>query len=169
LWSLCRDRDNRGGQNARPLDREVQTMQWWTWFVLGTLLLAIELFAIDAQFFLIFIGAAAIVVGLIGMLGIQLPGWLQWLLFAALAVAAMATMRRQIYAKLRKRPHSTVDSDVHQLVRVTEELEPGKSTRIEYRGTSWTALNVGQAAIPAGAEVRIESVDGLTLHIRSTH
>ena len=46
-------------------------MQWWTWFVLGTLLLAIELFAIDAQFFLIFIGAAAIVVGLIGMLGID--------------------------------------------------------------------------------------------------
>ena len=144
-------------------------MQWWTWFVLGTLLLGIELFAIDAQFFLIFIGAAAIVVGLIGMLGIELPGWLQWLLFAALAVAAMATMRRQIYAKLRKRPHSTVDSDVHQLVRVPEELEPGKSTRIEYRGASWTALNVGKAAIPAGAEVRIESVDGLPLHIRGTH
>ena len=80
-------------------------MQWWTWFVLGTLLLAIELFAIDAQFFLIFIGAAAIVVGLIGMLGINLPVWLQWLLFAALAVAAVVTMRKQIYAKLRNRPH----------------------------------------------------------------
>ena len=144
-------------------------MQWWTWFVLGTLLLAIELFAIDAQFFLIFIGAAAIVVGLIGMLGIQLPGWLQWLLFAALAVAAVVTMRKQIYAKLKNRPHGKVDGDIHQLVRLPEALEPGKTTRVEYRGASWTALNVGKNAIPAGEEGRIESVDGLTLHVRGVH
>jgi membrane protein implicated in regulation of membrane protease activity len=141
-------------------------MIWWKWFVIGMLLLGIELFAVDAQFFLIFIGAAAIVVGLIGMLGIDLPSWLQWLLFAALAVAAMVTMRKQIYARLRNRPHGRVDGDVHQLVRVPEELEPGKSTRVEYRGTSWTALNVGKNAIPAGQEVKIESVDGLTLHVR---
>jgi membrane protein implicated in regulation of membrane protease activity len=142
-------------------------MQWWTWFVLGTLLLAVELFAIDAQFFLIFIGAAAIVVGLIGMLGINLPVWLQWVLFAALAVAAVATMRKQIYAKLRSRPMASVDTDVNKRVRIPEELAPGKSTRIEYRGTAWTALNVGKHAIPAGEEARIESVDGLTLHVRS--
>ena len=142
-------------------------MQWWTWFVLGTLLLAVELFAIDAQFFLIFIGAAAIVVGLIGMLGINLPVWLQWVLFAALAIAAVATMRKQIYAKLRSRPMASVDTDVNKRVRIPEELAPGKSTRVDYRGTAWTALNVGKHAIPAGEEVRIESVDGLTLHVRS--
>ena len=142
-------------------------MQWWTWFVLGTLLLAVELFAIDAQFFLIFIGAAAIVVGLIGMAGIYLPVWLQWVLFAALAIAGVATMRRQIYAKLRSRPHATVDGDVNQRVLIPQELEPGKSTRVDYRGSPWTALNVGKHPIPAGQEVRIESVDGLTLHVRS--
>jgi len=142
-------------------------MQWWTWFVLGTLLLAIELFAIDAQFFLIFIGAAAIVVGLIGMLGINLPVWLQWVLFAVLAIAAVATMRRQIYAKLRNRPMASVDTDVNKRVRIPEELAPGKSTRVEYRGTGWTVTNVGPQAIPAGQEARIDSVDGLTLRVRS--
>ena len=142
-------------------------MQWWTWFVLGTLLLAIELFAIDAQFFLIFIGAAAIVVGLVGMLGINLPVGLQWLLFAGLSIAAVATMRRQIYAKLRSRPMANVDTDVNQRVRIPEELAPGKSARVEYRGTGWTVLNVGKHPIPAGQEARIESVDGLTLHVRS--
>jgi len=142
-------------------------MIWWKWFVIGTLLLGIELFAIDAQFFLIFIGAAAIVVGLVGMLGIDLPAWLQWVLFAALAVAAMLTLRKQIYAKLRKQPLGKVDSDVHQLVRIPEQLAPGQSTRVEYRGTAWTALNIGKNAIPAGEQVRIESVDGLTLHVRT--
>jgi hypothetical protein len=141
-------------------------MQWWTWFVLGTLLLAIELFAIDAQFFLIFVGAAAIVVGLIGMLGINLPVWLQWLVFAALSVVAVATMRKQIYAKLRSRATASVDTDVNKRVRIPEELAPGKSMRVEYRGTGWTALNVGNNAIAAGEEVRIESVDGLTLRVR---
>jgi len=141
-------------------------MIWWKWFVIGTLLLGIELFAIDAQFFLIFIGAAAIVVGLVGMLGVDLPPWLQWLTFAALAVAALVTMRKQIYGKLRNRPQATVDGDVNQRIRIPEELAPGKSTRVEYRGTGWTALNVGQQPIPAGGEVRIESVDGLTLRVR---
>src|SRR5262252_5575014 len=135
-------------------------MIWWKWFVIGTVLLGIELFAIDAQFFLIFIGAAAIVVGLIGMLGIDLPPWLQWILFAALAVAGVVTMRKQIYAALRNRPLEKVNTDVNQIVRIPEDLAPGKSTRVEYRGTAWTALNVGKQAIPAGEDVRIESVDG---------
>jgi membrane protein implicated in regulation of membrane protease activity len=141
-------------------------MAWWTWIIVGTLLLAVELFAVDAQFFLIFLGAGAIVVGLIGMLGIDLPVWLQWLLFAGLSIAAMLTVRRQLYTALRSRPLGKVDGDANQRVRIPEELAPGKSTRVEYRGSGWTALNVGERLIPAGEEVRIESVEGLTLHVR---
>jgi membrane protein implicated in regulation of membrane protease activity len=140
-------------------------MAWWSWIILGTLLLGAELFAVDAQFYLIFIGAGAIVVGLVGMLGIDLPVWLQWLLFAGLSIAAMLTIRKQLYSSL-KRPLAHVDGDVHQLVRIPEELEPGKSTRVEYRGSGWTALNVGKNPIPAGHEVKIEAVDGLTLRVR---
>jgi membrane protein implicated in regulation of membrane protease activity len=141
-------------------------MAWWYWIIVGTVLLGLELFAVDAQFFLIFIGAGAIVVGLIGMLGIDLPVWTQWLLFAALSIVAMLTIRRQLYAALRKRPLATVDGDANQRVRIPEELAPGKSMRIEYRGSGWTAINVGERLIPAGEEVRIEAVDGLTLRVR---
>jgi membrane protein implicated in regulation of membrane protease activity len=141
-------------------------MAWWSWVILGAVLLGIELFAVDAQFFLIFLGAGAIVVGLIGMLGIDLPVWLQWLLFAGLSIAAMLTVRRQLYTALRSRPLGKVDGDANQRVRIPEELAPGKSTRVEYRGSGWTALNVGERLIPAGEEVRIESVEGLTLHVR---
>jgi membrane protein implicated in regulation of membrane protease activity len=141
-------------------------MAWYSWIIIGTLLLGVELFAVDAQFFLIFIGAGAIVVGLIGMLGIDLPEWLQWLLFAVLSIAAMLTLRRELYAKLRQRPLGKVDTDVDHRVLIPQELQPGKSMRVEYRGSGWTALNVGERAIPAGEEVRIESVDGLTLRVR---
>jgi membrane protein implicated in regulation of membrane protease activity len=141
-------------------------MAWWAWIIIGALLLGLELFAIDAQFFLVFIGAGAIVVGLIGMIGIDLPVWAQWLLFAGLSLAAMFTIRRQVYAALHRRPLAKVDGDANQRVRVFEELLPGKSARIEYRGSGWTALNVGERPIAAGEEVRIESVDGLTLRVR---
>jgi len=141
-------------------------MSWWGWCIIGTLLLAAELFAVDAQFYLIFIGLGAIVVGLIGLVGIDLPDWAQWMTFAVLSVAAMLTVRRYLYEKLRRRATGVVDSDVAQRVRITEELAPGKSLRVEYRGTGWTALNVGDRLIPAGEEVRIESVDGLTLRVR---
>ena len=41
-------------------------MIWWQWFVLGALLLGAEI-AIDAEFYLVFLGISAIVVGLIGL------------------------------------------------------------------------------------------------------
>jgi membrane protein implicated in regulation of membrane protease activity len=73
-----------------------ETMTWWGWMVIGALLLAAELFAVDAQFYLIFIGIGAVVVGLFGLLGIDLPMWAQWLLFAVISLTAMFTIRRQL-------------------------------------------------------------------------
>jgi membrane protein implicated in regulation of membrane protease activity len=142
-------------------------MAWWSWCVLGTALLGIELFAVDAQFYLVFVGLGAIVVGLVGLLGIDLPVWTQWLLFAVLSLVAMFTIRRQLHQRLLQRPLAKMSGDVDQRIVVAEELAPGKSCRIEYRGSGWTAINVGRETIPAGSDARIDAVDGLTLHVRA--
>ncbi len=142
-------------------------MAWWGWCTIGVLLLGAELFAVDAQFYLIFVGAGALIVGAIGLIGIELPQWGQWLLFAALSITAMVTLRGELYEKLRNRPLAKVSSDVDQRVVVAEELAPGKSCRVEYRGSGWTAINTGDRAIPAGGDARIEAVDGVTLHVRA--
>ena len=44
-------------------------MTWWTWMILGGVLLGAELLAIDAQFYLVFLGISSALVGLAGMLG----------------------------------------------------------------------------------------------------
>ena len=141
-------------------------MVWWSWGILGFALLGLELFAIDAQFYLVFAGVAAVVVGLVGLVGIDLPEWAQWVAFAVLSLATMFTIRGHIYELVNK-TSGKISTDIHQLVVIGQALEPGKSCRIEYRGSGWTAVNVGKAAIAAGSEARIESIDGLSLHVRS--
>jgi membrane protein implicated in regulation of membrane protease activity len=142
-------------------------MAWWGWCIFGTVLLGLELLAVDAQFYLVFAGLAAIVVGLLGLFGLDLPVVIQWMSFAVLAVAAMFTLRRPIYARLMNKPFANVDTDIDRHVVLTQELPPGKTCRIEYRGSGWTAINVGEQAIPPGGTARIDSIDGVTLHVRA--
>jgi membrane protein implicated in regulation of membrane protease activity len=143
-------------------------MPWWAWIVLGIGLLGVEMFVIDAQFYLVFIGLSAAIVGLLGLFGVDLPGWAQWLIFSALAIVAMLTFRRRLYELVRKRSgHVEERLTVGDRVLVSARLEPGQSGRVEYRGSSWTARNDGTLPIEAGREAVIERVDGLTLHVKA--
>jgi inner membrane protein len=142
-------------------------MAWWAWCILGAVVIGIELLAVDAQFYLVFAGLAAVTVGLLGLVGLELPLAGQWLLFAVLSVGAMFTLRRPIYAKLMNRPFSNVSTDLDQRVVLAQELAPGKSCRIEYRGSGWTAMNIGDQSIPPGGAARIDSIDGVTLRVRA--
>jgi inner membrane protein len=47
-----------------------------------------------------------------------------------------------------------------------ELLAPGAVGRVELRGTSWSARNVGDVTLEPGSRVRVERVDGLTLQVR---
>jgi len=103
----------------------------------------------------------------LGLVGLDLPTWAQWSAFAVLAVATMFTVRRQIYLKLMNKPMGNVSTDVDQRIVLKQELAPGKSCRIEYRGSGWTAINVGERAIAAGDFARIDSIAGVTLNVRA--
>jgi len=136
--------------------------------VLGIGLLGVEMFVIDAQFYLVFIGLSAAIVGLLGLFGVDLPNWAQWLVFSGLAVAAMLGFRRRLYELVRNRSgHVEERLTVGDRVLVPARLEPGQSGRVEYRGTSWTARNTGDSAIDAGREAVIAEVSGLTLHVKA--
>ena len=125
-------------------------MSWWAWLVVAVGLLAIEMFAIDAQFYLVFIGVAAAIVGLARLLGVILPVWAQWLGFASLSLIAMGAFRGRVYALVRSRT-GTVDGAVTHgdHVLVPARLPPNESCRVEYRGSTWTARNIGRHASQA--------------------
>ncbi|MGD8323860.1 MAG: NfeD family protein [Gammaproteobacteria bacterium] len=142
-------------------------MQWWTWMIFGIALLATELLAIDAQFYLVFLGAGALVVGLSMLLGLDLPVWLQWVTFAIVSLVFMVTIRRKLYEKLRLAPQKIGPEAVGQTIQINDELVPGGSCRAEFRGTTWKAVNVDKVTLPAGSTARIDLIDGLTLHVRA--
>lgn len=143
-------------------------MPWWGWLVIGIGLLGVEMFVIDAQFFLVFLGASAAIVGLIGLTGIELPESAQWLIFAGLAIVAMVAFRRRIYALVKNRSgHVEERLTLGDRVVVPALLDVDQTCRVEYRGSSWTARNVDVQPIEAGHEAIITHIDGLTLHVRA--
>jgi membrane protein implicated in regulation of membrane protease activity len=140
-------------------------MTWWTWMILGALFLGAELLAVDAQFYLVFLGISAALVGLADLLGIAVDEWVQWVAFAVLALVFMVTFRRSLYLKIRGAGDSYPESMSGESVKVTSDLAPGADMRIKYRGTEWTVLNAGSVEISSGTRAKIVNVDGLTLHI----
>lgn len=141
-------------------------MTWWAWLVLGAFLFGAELFAIDAQFYLIFLGVSAAIVGLLSSAGVVMPEWAQWLTFALLSLLSMVTFRKSIYAKIRGDVAGFKEGLAGEYVVVKHDLAPGEQNRTSFRGSEWTVLNAGDVSIAAGERAIILRSEGLTLHIR---
>lgn len=138
-------------------------MEWWAWIAVGAILLGSELGFVDAQFYLVFVGAAALLVGVLDLAGLLPAVWMQWLLFALLAIFSMVAFRRRIYERMRRKLPDMKQGPVGETVVLPAALPPGETCRLEYCGSSWNAVNGGKSAIAAGQRARIARVNGLTL------
>jgi membrane protein implicated in regulation of membrane protease activity len=135
--------------------------------IIGALLLGSELLGVEAAFYLVFIGVAAMITGLIELAGAGLEAWMQWILFSVIAVVLMLLFRKKLYAKLRGDGAGYQTGPAGEIVTVGEALAPGQSGRMSYRGTDWTIINDSGEAFAAGQRVRISRVDGLKLNLDS--
>ncbi len=138
-------------------------MQWWAWIAVGAILLGSELAFVDAQFYLVFIGMSALIVGFLQVIGADLAVWLQWCIFAVLAFGSMVTFRRRIYQHLRRNLPVMKQGPAGESVVMPAALAPGCTCRLEFRGSSWSVINGGSSVIGEGARARIDRVEGLTL------
>ena len=142
-------------------------MTWWSWMIFGAVLLGAELFAIDAQFYLVFLGVSAALVGLAGLAGLAMPEWAQWLAFAILALVFMFTFRQSLYKKLRAGAQGFSNSLSGESIKIAVNIAPGDDARIQHRGSEWTAKNIGETEISSGSDAIVVEVHGLTLHVRA--
>jgi inner membrane protein len=140
-------------------------MQWWHWAVLGLVLGLLEL-ATPGGFFILFFGIGAMLVALLSLFGIAGPLWVQWVLFGAFSVVTLFFFRDPLLRRMRAAEHTgPIDQLTSDIAVVKEDIAPGEVGRAELRGTSWSARNVGAAALHRGQRCSVRKVDGLTLHI----
>lgn len=142
-------------------------MAWWVWAVAGVLLLGTELF-VPLDFFVFFLGVAAL--GVSASVALGLAGTLsnQLLLFSVLAVVATVALRTPIVRRLRRAQDLGVGIEtlIGETALLREVLAPGQVAKAELRGSSWTVRSEHAEPLPAGRRCRVERVEGLVLWVR---
>lgn len=142
-------------------------MPWWAWILSGLVLLGLELLL--GTFYMLFLGLAAIIVGLIAMFGASGPLWLEWLLFIAFSSGLVLLLRRPLLGsfKIRSEP-GDIDSLVGQVAVAIETIPPAGIGKVEMRGSVWTAHNNSAVALISGQRCTVERVQGLSLWVQAS-
>lgn len=131
------------------------------WFVAGVGLLVFELVT-PGGLFAVFFGFAAILVGLLTVLHLAGPEWLQWLLFSVFSVAGVLLLRRPIMQRLGVGAPALPGEEMRgEWALVTEEVRPGEVGKVELRGTGWSAR--ANRTVRVGERVPVERIEGLTV------
>ena len=141
-------------------------MIWWLWFVAGVGLLVFELVTAGG-FFAVFLGFAALLVGLLTAMHLGGPEWFQWALFDALSVGGVMLFRRPVMQRFGLQPPALPEQEMRgELALVTEEIHPGGVGKVELRGTTWTAR--ANRTIRVGERVAVDRIEGLTVWLGGT-
>lgn len=140
---------------------------WWMWVVLGMVLLLGEVLT-PGGFFIIFFGAAAVVVGLLKALGLEMALSYELMLYAVLSVMGLLFFRKPLQQRFKQlTPDIAVDEMAGEVAKAVDEIAAGATGKVEMRGTTWNAVNSGESALAKGEECVVEKVSGLTLTVRA--
>jgi membrane protein implicated in regulation of membrane protease activity len=140
----------------------------WSWWVLGVVLLILEI--VVPGVFLFWIGLAGIATGILSLLlwGSAIWAWqVQVVVFVVLSFVAVivgrSVLKRGETASDEPHLNQRAESLVGRVVTVTEAIENGRG-RVKVGDTTWS---VAGPDAPAGAKVRIVSASGNELRVES--
>ncbi len=138
------------------------------WFLIGLALVLFEF--VLPGIILVFFGLGAWLVALGSWMGILSGTTAQLLVFAISSVFFLVFLRRRFQNRFigfvgdTHNPAENIDDFSGQSVTVLSAIAPGQPGRVEYKGAGWTA--VADVAIAEGNVAVIESVEGITLHVK---
>ncbi|WP_411033454.1 NfeD family protein [Shinella sp. BYT-45] len=148
------------------IHRIVAELGPWAWWVLGIVLLILEVLLPGV--FLVWIGIAAIVTGALSLLLWEQAFWTwqaQWLVFAVLSLIAALIGRRIVSARGQASDQPHLNQRGQSLVGRTATLEQpiteGRG-RIRLDDTVWS---VQGPDLPVGARVRVTASNGRDLTV----
>jgi hypothetical protein len=138
----------------------------WSWWVLGVVLLILEI--VVPGVFLFWIGLAAIAVGLVSLLlwgSVIWPWQVQMVVFAALSIASILTGRSFFARGATETDEPLLNRRVESLVgreaTLADAIANGRG-RIKLDDTTWSVTGPD---LPAGTKVRIVASSGRFLTV----
>ena len=120
-------------------------------------------------FYLIFFGVGALAVGAIRLVGFGPSFLVEGLLFVVISILALALFRRPLMERFRTQltPQPPVDTFIGEAALAVEEIPANGIGKVELRGTTWSAQNIGPETIPKSARCLVERVEGLMFIVRA--
>ena len=79
-----------------------------------------------------------------------------------LIIATRPFKKKMLDKKIQK---TNVDTVIGQIAFVEEAIKPGQSGRVRLDGKIWTAKAAGEEEIPAGQQVTVTDIQGVTLTV----
>ena len=143
---------------------QVLALGYWDWFILGAVLLVLEMIAPGT--FMLWLGVAAFVVGVISLF-VEWSWQLQFVAFAAFAIAAIPLWRRigARTASPTDQPflNRRADAFIGRVFTLDKPIVDGVGT-IRIDDTVW---RVTGPDCPAGSRVKIARADGADLMVEA--
>jgi inner membrane protein len=141
-------------------------MEWWTWILLGLVLLLAEVVTAGG-FYILFFGVGAVIVGILSGMDLAGPLWLQIVLFPVLSVLSLWLFRDKVLHLTHRGSRRDVDTLIGESAVAVDEIAVNGVGKAEMHGTSWNARNIGDKPLARGERCRVDRVDGLTLFVRA--
>ena len=143
----------------------LEQLDFWHWWVIGIILIILELFAPGA--FFLWMGIAAGLVGLILVIAPEMPWQYQFIVFAVVSVVSIVVWRNY----LKKHPTETDrptlnmrgEQYVGRIFTLTEPVVNGVG-KIKVDDTMW---KIEGADCDVGAKVKVTKTDGAVLKVET--
>ncbi len=141
-------------------------MDWWIWTLVGFVFLALEF--VTTTMHSAFFAAGAFLVAILVAAHVGGPMWVQLLTFTLFSLLTLLIIRPFVVQKLKLSQTRVVDTMIGERAIAMEDIAAAGFGKVEMRGSSWNARNVGAAPLVRGQHSIVEKIEGLVLHVRAS-
>lgn len=135
------------------------------WGAAGALLIIADV--VFGSFFMLFLGAGALITGALVWAGLLPdPAW-QWIVFAAVSGIGVLAFRKKLLAWFGPDSNNKYNEHAGQRVEVVETIPAQGNGKVKYRGTEWLASSKNGVEIGAGSAAVITGNDGIVLEVEA--
>ncbi|MCC7299075.1 MAG: NfeD family protein [Bacteroidia bacterium] len=131
------------------------------WLIAGLIMVIADL--LFGTFFILFVGAAALITGMLIWMGILPdPTW-QWVVFAVVSTLGLVLFRKKLVQIFGKGSGDLYQEHRGQKVQVIETIPVNGKGRVNYKGADWYAKSNDEQPIEAGDTAVVQQLDGIVL------